>query len=52
MPIDSYKEKWDESYARYENFIFYPKEEVVKFLNNCESQNSKMLHCMRRTERN
>lgn len=25
--------KWDESYGRGENFIFYPKEEVVKFLN-------------------
>lgn len=27
------KDKWDQSYARNENFIFYPKEEVVKFLN-------------------
>lgn len=27
------KEKWDESYSRKENFIFYPKEETVKFLN-------------------
>ena len=27
------KNKWEESYARYENFIFYPKEEYVKFLN-------------------
>lgn len=27
------KEKWDESYQRKENFIFYPKEETVKFLN-------------------
>ena len=28
-----YKQKWNESYDRYENYIFYPKEEVVKFLN-------------------
>lgn len=28
-----HKGKWDESHARYENAIFYPKEEVVKFLN-------------------
>lgn len=28
-----YAEKWEESYARHENFIFYPKEEYVKFLN-------------------
>tara|TARA_B100001750_G_C15521970_1_gene612491 strand:- start:5839 stop:6519 length:681 start_codon:yes stop_codon:yes gene_type:complete len=28
-----YKNKWNESYTRYENNIFYPKEEVVKFLN-------------------
>jgi ubiquinone/menaquinone biosynthesis C-methylase UbiE len=27
------KQKWDESYSRHENSIFYPKEEVVKFLN-------------------
>jgi SAM-dependent methyltransferase len=27
------KDKWDQSYARGENFIFFPKEEVVKFLN-------------------
>jgi len=27
------KKEWDESYKRHENFIFYPKEEVVKFLN-------------------
>jgi ubiquinone/menaquinone biosynthesis C-methylase UbiE len=27
------KEEWDESYNRQENFIFSPKEEVVKFLN-------------------
>jgi len=25
--------KWDQSYFRKENFIFFPKEEVVKFLN-------------------
>jgi len=28
-----YIQKWNESYNRYENNIFYPKEEVVKFLN-------------------
>ena len=27
------KQNWDESYSRHENSIFYPKEEVVKFLN-------------------
>jgi len=27
------QEKWDESYSRNENLIFYPKEEVIKFLN-------------------
>lgn len=27
------KQAWEDSYARRENFIFYPKEEVVKFLN-------------------
>ena len=26
-------EKWDESYKRNENYMFYPKEEIVKFLN-------------------
>jgi len=31
--ISTYKGKWEKSYARTENFIFYPKEEVVKFLN-------------------
>ena len=31
--METYKEKWEESYDRYENFIFYPKEEYVKFLN-------------------
>jgi SAM-dependent methyltransferase len=25
--------EWEESYKRGENFIFYPKEEVVKFIN-------------------
>lgn len=25
-------EKWDQSYARKENFIFFPKEEIIKFL--------------------
>jgi ubiquinone/menaquinone biosynthesis C-methylase UbiE len=29
-----YKSEWDDSYDRYENHIFYPKEEVVKFLNH------------------
>lgn len=28
-----YSKKWDESYSRKENFIFFPKEEIVKFLN-------------------
>ena len=27
------KDKWEESYQRHENHIFYPKEECVKFLN-------------------
>ncbi len=31
---DFKKSKWDQSYTRGENFIFFPKEEVVKFLNN------------------
>jgi len=31
--METYVDKWDESYSRYENFIFYPKEEYVKFLN-------------------
>jgi len=26
-------QEWEDSYSRKENFIFYPKEEVVKFLN-------------------
>ena len=28
-----YKQEWDESYNHFDNYIFYPKEEVVKFLN-------------------
>ncbi len=28
-----YESKWDESYSRNENNIFYPKEEVIKFIN-------------------
>jgi ubiquinone/menaquinone biosynthesis C-methylase UbiE len=28
-----YAEKWNSSYSRHENFIFFPKEEVIKFLN-------------------
>ena len=31
--IDIKKEKWEESFERGENFIYYPKEETVKFLN-------------------
>lgn len=31
--IDTKKEKWEDSYSRKENFIYYPKEEAVKFLN-------------------
>ncbi len=31
--METYVDKWEESYNRYENFIFYPKEEYVKFLN-------------------
>lgn len=31
--MDILKDKWEESYQRYENFMFYPKEEAVKFLN-------------------
>jgi ubiquinone/menaquinone biosynthesis C-methylase UbiE len=30
---DNKKEKWESSYSRKENFIYYPKEQVVKFLN-------------------
>jgi len=33
MKSDISKDNWEESYQRKENFIFYPKEEVVKFLN-------------------
>lgn len=33
MLQDILKTKWEESYQRGENFIFYPKEEIVKFLN-------------------
>lgn len=36
---DSFKIKeWDESYSRKENHIYYPKEEVVKFLNRFVSK--------------
>ena len=28
-----YKQKWDESYNHFDNYIFYPKEEEEKFLN-------------------
>ena len=31
--METYVGKWEESYARYEHVIFYPKEEYVKFLN-------------------
>jgi len=31
--IDIKKENWEDSYSRGENFIYYPKEETVKFLN-------------------
>lgn len=31
--LNTKKEKWEESYNRGENFIYYPKEETVKFLN-------------------
>lgn len=31
--MDIKKDKWEQSYERGENAIFYPKEEVVKFLN-------------------
>lgn len=30
---DIKKQYWEESYKRQENFMFYPKEESVKFLN-------------------
>lgn len=31
--MDLFTHKWEESYNRGENFIFYPKDEIVKFLN-------------------
>ena len=31
--IEVKKSAWEESYSRHENFIYYPKEEVVKFIN-------------------
>ena len=31
--METYTDKWEESYGRYENFMFYPKDEYVKFLN-------------------
>jgi ubiquinone/menaquinone biosynthesis C-methylase UbiE len=31
--MKTYEDKWDESYNRHENFIFYPKEQYVIFLN-------------------
>jgi len=31
--IDFKKKNWEESYGRGENFIYYPKEEAVKFIN-------------------
>jgi ubiquinone/menaquinone biosynthesis C-methylase UbiE len=33
VALDIKKEKWEESYKRKENFIFYPHEECIKFLN-------------------
>jgi len=33
MSDDIGNKQWDNSYNRFENYIFYPKEEVVKFLN-------------------
>lgn len=33
MSDDIRNKQWDNSYDRFENYIFYPKEEVVKFLN-------------------
>lgn len=30
---DIKKQFWEESYARQENHMFYPKEETVKFIN-------------------
>lgn len=31
--IDIKKEYWEDSYKRQENYMFYPKEETVKFIN-------------------
>jgi len=31
--LDDYKRKWDQSYERYENTLFYPSEEVIRFVN-------------------
>ena len=31
--FDIKKKNWEESFSRGENFIFYPKEETVKFIN-------------------
>ena len=33
MGNDLKKEYWEKSYQRGENFIFFPKEEIVKFVN-------------------
>lgn len=33
MALDIHQQQWNESYSRGENFIFYPKDEIVKFLN-------------------
>jgi len=30
---DDYKLQWDQSYQRYENTLFYPSEEVIRFVN-------------------
>lgn len=30
---DAYKLQWDQSYLRYENTLFYPSEEVIRFVN-------------------
>lgn len=30
---DEYKMEWDQSYQRYENTLFYPSEEVIRFVN-------------------
>ena len=31
--IDTKKQYWEDSYRRQENYMFYPKEETVKFIN-------------------